>query len=197
MKFFKSDQLRNVATVATSSFSALILATSPALAITFAFCGNFTTGDGSVLPSQIKVDDSGNFDGFADISTIVSGVIRTYDESNFVGREDAINPDTNIESYKYTFNFNSIVSSIDPLDNFMAFLPKSFFPIQPGERPDLSSLNSITMIEVRDGIVRKDPDKLEIVPEPTGVLGTALALGLGGFLTKKNLSKLKKNNEAA
>lgn len=193
MNVLKSYKLRDVATIATIPLSTLILATSPALAITFAFCGAFTSGDGEVLPSQIRVDDSGNFDGFANISTDVLDVIRNYDESNFVGREEAINPDTNIESYKYTFNFGSTGPSIDPLNNFMAFLPTSIFPIQPGEKPDLSQFDTITMVEVRDGTERKDPDKVEVVPvpEPTGILGTALLLGIGGLFTKKNLSKLK------
>lgn len=200
MKFLKKkNKLRDVAalTTATASLASLALASSPVLALTFGFCGSFTDGSGSVLPSQIRVDDNGNFDGFAQIATDVNGEIRNYTASDFVERTEA-DTSNGIPSFKYTFSFSNN-GLPDILDNFMAFLPRSIFPTQPGQLPDLTLFQPINMMEVRDGIVRVEPDRLVVVPvpEPTSILGTAIAIGLGGMLTKKNLSKLKDDKEAA
>jgi hypothetical protein len=194
------NSLKNLTTTATASLASLALASSPVLALTFGFCGPFTDGSGEVLPSQIRVDDNGNFDGFAQIATDVNGEIRTYAASDFVARTEANTsggiPTDDIPSFKYTFSFNNN-GLPDILNNFMVFLPRSIFPTQPGQLPDLTPFQPIYMTEVRNGIIREDADRIFVVPEPTSIFGTMLALGLGGLLTKNSLKNLKKDNEAA
>ncbi len=202
-KKLNSNKLSSLATLAASSLSTLMLVTSPALAITFAFCGNFINGaiPGGTVDGQIRVDDMGNFDNFAKITTadVDGGQVRMYTENDFVSQmSNVTHPDKGIDSFKYTFSFDALPF---PDNKFEVYLPASIFPITPGESPDLSNFRfppGFEQYEMRDGVLGKEPDDLrEVTPEPTSVLGTAIALGLGGLLTKKNLSKLKDDKESA
>lgn len=193
-KFLNSKKIHNLTTIATSSIGSLLLTLSPAFALTFGFCGMFD--DGGTVSGEISVNDDGSFDNYANILTTKPGQEnRKYDSSNFLSLEtNAIHPDLNITAYKYTFNYT--VSDLVfpfPENKFEVYIPASIFPITPGVRPDLSEFEIVPQYETRGGQVRKDPDKLVIVPEHTSILGTTLAVGLGSLMTRKNLKKLKQD----
>lgn len=209
MKFLKSHQLRDVATLTTATLATLTLAsTNPAISaiITIPFCGFFggdTTGaSGRVLPGSfitLDTEKTTQADNFGILDAQVSTTrgpnptddLRTYTFSDFMppasqGTSIPGVPTLPEESIAWKF--------MNPLqDKFYIVFPKSGYDLLPTE---LRRTFDITNYECRvNEECLPEPDKR--VPEPTGVLGTAIALGLGGLLTKKNLSKLKKDNEAA
>ena len=198
MKLFNSSiNLRDVASlVATST---LMLAASPALAVTFSFCGQFTNGDipDGKINGHISVDNQGTFANSANITTtptpaqVLSGKpVINYTQANFGGRTTANHPAQGIESYLYTFN-NTVANSV-----FQVYLPKSIFPITvPIPDLDLSAFQPFQQYETRNGILASDPDKLE-VPEPLTILGTGVVLGAIPAL-KKEYAKSKKKKDGA
>lgn len=194
INFMNLNNFHKLATITTSSIGTLLLTLSPALALTFGFCGTFD--DGGSVDGKISVQDDGSFGNYANILTTKPGAEdRRYNTSNFVSIEtNAIHPELNIAAYKYTFNYTETdVVYPFPDNKFEFYIPASIFPITPGVRPELSQFETIPQYEMRDNELRKDPDQLAIVPEPTSVLGTAIAIGLGSLMTKINLKKLKQD----
>ncbi len=203
MNFLKDkNKLRDVATLTTATLATLSLAaTNPAVAALFkiGFCGNFDDGSGSVLPSYVIVESNQTGDknakyGLKDAKigtsrTIPLGTpptVLSYNYSNFVT--------SNQESYQGT---DVVRWTFDSLGNiFNVRIPVSFL----NDLPSLPTFSNDFNTEQRvGGQPTKDPDDFIVtpVPEPTSILGTAIAIGLGGMLTKKNLSKLKDDKEAA
>lgn len=199
MNFLKDkNKLRDVATLTTATLATLSLATTnPAVAALFkiGFCGIFNDGSGSVLPSYVIVDsdqtgDSSARYGLKDAKIGTSRgtplTVVSYNYSNFVT--------SNQESYQGT---DVVRWTFDSLGNiFDVRVPVSVLN-------DLASLpifsNDFNTEQRVGGVLGKDIDDFIVtpVPEPTSILGTAIAIGLGGMLTKKNLSKLKDDKEAA
>lgn len=185
-----SKQVRGlIGSAVVLPLSLVVLASSPAFAIVFKFCGDFINDAGNVVgkvnPSYIEVDDdTGDFLGFADITTEVfagpNAGIRTYDAMNFVGREIAVDLLTGEDSFKYTFNWESSGPEVDRGNNFMVFLPQNIF-LPPDQRPDLPI--TVTNIECRNDECLKDIDK--VVPTPAHFIGVLSMLGFGGLKAKK------------
>jgi hypothetical protein len=212
------NKLRDVATLTTATLATLSLATTnPASAALFklAFCGFFggDPANGSVdgfltIDDAFQNDASKNF-GLVDakITTTRSNTAPTnpltYTFSDFTVSGQGLGIPT-VDDFiggesKYWRFFDAAGN------NFNAVLPISVFPLSP--TPPGVTIQFVDNSETRisDVVVfpippiRKDPEQLRIipVPEPTSILGTAIAIGLGGMLTKKNLSKLKDDKEAA
>ncbi|QLE54805.1 PEP-CTERM sorting domain-containing protein [Nostoc sp. TCL26-01] len=212
MNLWKSRKLHNVATIATATIATLgFIGTNPAAAaiLKLSFCGFFegNPNNGSV-DGFLIIDDSFQNDASKNFGLVDAEIKTTTDSSG-------ANPLT------YTFkNFQTLgqglgIAGLDPIfsggeskfwrffdtvgNNFNVVLPISVFPLQltNGRSIDFND-NSEQRISLPLQ-VRKDPDKLRItpVPEPTSIFGTAIALALGGMLTKKNLSKLSKNKVVA
>lgn len=181
-----SKQIRGlIGSTIVLPLSFVVLASSPALALVFQFCGNFLDGSGGVGLSFIEVDDvTGEFDGAADITTEVFGDVRTYDATNFVERQLVPATVDNPESYRYIFSWNQ-VGSTDVNNNFEVFLPTNIFA-----NPQLlNSPIAVNNFETRDGITRQEFDVPSIPPVPTPghFLGLLSALGFGGLKAKKQL----------
>lgn len=199
MNFLKDkNKLRDVATLTTATLATLSLAaTNPAVAALFkiGFCGVFDDGSGSVLPSYVIVESNQTGDssaryGLKDAKIGTSRgtppTVVSYNYSNFVT--------SNQESYQGT---DVVRWTFDSLGNiFDVRVPVSFL----NDLPSLPTFTNDFNTEQRvGGVLGKDIDDFIVtpVPEPTSILGTAIAIGLGGMLTKKNLSKLKDDKEAA
>ncbi|NCS02561.1 MAG: PEP-CTERM sorting domain-containing protein [Microcystis aeruginosa G13-11] len=193
------NKLRDVATLTTATLATLSLAaTNPAVAALFkiGFCGNFDDGSGSVLPSYVIVESNQTGDknakyGLKDAkigtSRGIPPTVVSYNYSNLLG-------DGSQEIYQGT---DVVRWTFDSLGNiFDVRVPVSVLN-------DLASLpifsNDFNTEQRVGGVLGKDIDDFIVtpVPEPTSILGTAIAIGLGGMLTKKNLSKLKDDKEAA
>lgn len=198
MNFLKDkNKLRDVATLTTATLATLSLAaTNPAVAALFkiGFCGVFDDGSGSVLPSYVIVESNQTGDssaryGLKDAKIGTSRgtppTVVSYNYSNFVT--------SNQESYQGT---DVVRWTFDSLGNiFDVRVPVSVLNALPS-LPIFKTDNTEQRV---GGQPTKDPDDFIVtpVPEPTSILGTAIAIGLGGMLTKKNLSKLKDDKEAA
>jgi hypothetical protein len=78
----------------------------------------------------------------------------------------------------YTFGFGS---TTDPVNYFSAYLPNSVYNGGPASSIPVTLT---TNIDVRNGVVGLDPDKIN-VPGPLPIFGVAVALGASRLLRKR------------
>ena len=214
------NKLRDVATLTTATLATLSLAaTNPAVAALFkiGFCGNFDDGGQVLLGSSITVDTAQTVNyGFGSVPKVIDAEITTarpsqpnvtYTEEDFFLAGVTVNglmvdgqPGVDIDQNTAPFPVETVYWRFDDGGNgnnfFNVALPQSIFPLRGQE---LGNWNFNSDIRVGfAGSREKDPRvRIIPVPEPTSILGTAIAIGLGGMLSKKNLSMLKDDKEAA
>lgn len=207
MNFFKSRKLLNLSTVATTTLATLgFIGTNPAAAVVFklGFCGYFQDGSGQIDPSFVMIDTdkktaADNF-GLVDakIQTTRNGVTVKYDISNFTASGQGQGINNGLVNYSFEDGESVFWSFVNGLNNFNVVTPiADFNEIVPGASLEFQVNDNS---EIRENIgFTKDPDKIAVtaVPETSNPFIPLIALGLGGMLRKKYLTKLRVNKISA
>jgi hypothetical protein len=207
MLLLSSKNLVTVLAAGAATAAAVTSAPAYAVAVLVNFCGPYLLQDGTDTSAQggfvngsFYINEFGAFltDKVAEIQTNIpigfgyaNEGLRTYTEATFDAARSfnvliGQTPPSVVPGFDpgpsrvYTFGFGS---TTDPNNYFSAYLPNSVYSGGPVSSVPVTLT---TNIDVRNGFVGKDPDKIFTpVPGPLPFFGIAAAFGASRRLRKK------------